>query len=93
MAKKKQNKKHKFKYADPVGPTAGSVGAVPNRPGELKAPSARVVSTNQRDFSYVAVDMRRILILAASLVAVELVLYYLLGHTGWGDALNSLIRT
>ncbi len=79
MAKKKNSpKKHKFKYA------AGSADFAPNdstearREPTIMSGSARAVQpavSNQRDFSYVAKDVRRIGIMVGLLVAVELALY------------------
>ncbi len=100
MAKKKsQNKKHKFKYAEPTGLMAGagsksqSVGAVPT--GEvstLKVARAGAVVSSGRDFSYVGRDVRRIGIYAVSLVALEVLLWFLFGHTGLGATVYNLVQ-
>jgi hypothetical protein len=92
MAKKKQGKKHKFKYSDASMPAPGAVPAFASA-GEVKAPQLRHSGNSAtRDFSYVAVDLRRILILAAFLVLVEITLYYLINHTGLGGSLDSLVK-
>lgn len=92
MAKKKQGKKHKFKYASPVmpGQSAPEVSSTPNSGGGKRAVAGLSRSYGYqaslgRDFSYVSVDLRRIGVLAVSLIALELVIWYLFGHTGLGN--------
>lgn len=99
MAKKKnQSKKHKFKYADP---SASTMSAMPVSNGEQnsqngvvsrspRAGGAAAVPT--RDFSYVAGDLRRILVLAVILVALEFGLWFLFAHTGVGSQVYSLVK-
>jgi hypothetical protein len=95
MAKKKQTKKHKFKYTDPVIATASGVSSsAVAMGGDMRAPQSRQsVTGNQRNFSYVGRDMRRVALLALCLVVLELVLYYLLTHTGLGSTLDSLVHS
>lgn len=58
-----------------------------------KPAGALVASTVAgRDFSYVTHDLRRIGIFAGSLVVLELGLLYLLGNTGFGSMVYSLIK-
>jgi hypothetical protein len=98
MAKKKQSKKHHFKYTEPTvaatlqmgGGRASHVG-VKGPTTELKAhseASARLTLAT-RDFSYVTVDVRRSAVLAVSLVALEVVLWYAFAHTGLGNMVYS----
>jgi hypothetical protein len=92
MAKKsKSTKKHRFKYAEPATPVseAASVGvaaavrSAASTSPKLAVPAAAVAPG--RDFSYVGVDLRRLAILAVSLVVVEIVLWALLTYTGIGS--------
>jgi hypothetical protein len=98
MAKKKnQTKKHKFKYTEPTsGMTAQETASAPAPVGGSVAPKGRpqvaVTAASTRDFSYVYSDLRRIFLMAGSLVALELVLWYLFGHTGLGDAVLNAVK-
>ena len=101
MAKKKNiPKKHKFKHVEttneltrPLTSDGGAPQAAESilssdtrpRPRASNVTSGPVLS-GTRDFSYVVGDMKRIGIMAASLVALELVLFYLFNHTGFGPA-------
>jgi hypothetical protein len=100
MAKKKQGKKHKFKYSTPAVPgQSGTVGVdLPKRaatarvqPG-IHARTPVAASGPSRDFSYVGADLRRIGILAACLVALELVIWFVFGHTGVGNAVYQMVQ-
>jgi hypothetical protein len=98
MAKKKtQGKKHKFKYAETspnvaveaaLRPPVAALGATGGQKGRLVNGA---VSTG-RDFSYVLVDLRRIVIMAAVLVAIEAGLWALLVHTQVGDMVYRLVQ-
>ena len=105
MAKKKsQNKKHKFKYAEP--PTGVNSPASADKQGEaaganqtnrVAVPSTRPyvkagAVADTRDFSYVGHDLRRIAILAGLLLALEIALWYLFGHTGLGNTVYNLVK-
>ena len=100
MAKKKNTpKKHKFKHVDPlasqVSAPSGDVDASPltqnrSRPAAVRSDGG--AAATQRDFRYVGGDVRRIGVLAVSLIALELVLYYLLAHTSLGTAVYSLVK-
>lgn len=99
MAKKKNiSKKHKFKHVETSHLQAGesattavseAVESNGARPAALKTAPVLV---SGRDFSYIAGDLRRIALMGGSLIAVELVLYYLLVHTPVGPAVYSLVR-
>jgi hypothetical protein len=92
MAKKKQSKKHKFKYTEPVmGMGGGATVYEASRPGDLRAPQTRAAAGNHRDYSYVGSDMRRIVVLAGTLVGVELAIYYLVSHSALGITLSHLV--
>jgi hypothetical protein len=104
MAKKKsQNKKHKFKYAEPTSSviSAGAPATQPNeaattQPSRVIAPAGRpvrvVAALDTRDFSYVGQDLRRVGVMAGSLLALEVILWYLFGHSGLGSAVYNLIK-
>ena len=99
MAKKKQSKKHKFKYSEPTtqlrAADAGVMATLQSNGSQttiLRLPTGRVVAATTRDFSYVISDLRRILVLGVSLVLAELVLWYLFGHTGLGTYVYSLVN-
>jgi hypothetical protein len=99
MAKKKQSKKHKFKYSEPTSALDGQSFATGTTSGDEKL-SATIVKAREskasqpagRDFSYVVGDLRRILILGSSLVIAELALWFLFSHTGLGSSVYSLIK-
>jgi len=99
MAKKKQSgKKHKFKYAEPnltvQAPVSAAAGAAmaTSTAGASTSARLRPAAGNDRDFGYVFGDLRRIVILAAILVSVELVLWYLFSYTGLGSSIYNLVK-
>jgi hypothetical protein len=100
MAKKKnQSKKHKFKYADATPAVRVETElrearqgvqvepAQAHRPGRVAA-----VAAGARDFRYVLVDLRRIVVMAAGLVALEAALWVLMTHTGVGSAVYRMVQ-
>jgi len=102
MSKKNQAKKHKFKH---VGHPQPQVSAVTQDAGPATSsaevtqksvaarPLARAYAlSSQRDFSYVAVDLRKVVVLAVSLVASELILAFLFGYGGLGKTVYSLVQ-
>ena len=100
MAKKtKTSKKHRFKYAEPSVSAAAAAAPVVAAPAPAsKVPAAAAPALAEaatvagRDFSYVGTDLRRVGVLAASLLALELVLWYLFGHTGVGNVVYNLFQ-
>lgn len=102
MAKKKQFKKHKLKHGEQsTGVIEAEAQETPKANVKPKAPAVPAGVTKavtgsgsvaERDFSYVGGDLRKILVLAVSLVAVELVLWFLFGHTGLGNAVYQAVR-
>lgn len=94
MAKKKvqTGRKHRFKHTEP--------GAATEHIQQMSAVTAAAttkvttpaVAPSGRDFSYVSSDMRRILLLAGVLFAVELVIWYLINHTGFGSNLYTWVK-
>ena len=99
MAKKKQSKKHKFKYSEPTNQLrASETLSVPTLKSDgtqnavLRPPAGRLAGQPTRDFSYVTTDLRRILVLGASLVLAEVLLWYLFGHTGLGSTIYNLVN-
>jgi hypothetical protein len=102
MAKKKtQSKKHKFKHVTTHdgltsanseldrNVSSSSETKVVRR--ETKRPAV-VFASSARDFSYVAVDLRRVAIFAVALIALELVLWFVFGHTGVGPSVYKLVN-
>jgi hypothetical protein len=94
MAKKKQTKKHRFKYAEPVGSGVGSTPTIAPIPDVASAsvPRSNPIGVSSRDFAYVRRDLRRLSILAAGLIIFELILWWLFGHSGLGSAVYSLVH-
>lgn len=99
MAKKKnQAKRHKFKHVE-GSPNLAATETVPAKTGGTKSKPAREViiaaagaSNAQRDFSYVGADLKRIAVLAGSLVVLEIVLWYLLAHTAVGTSIYNFLQ-
>jgi hypothetical protein len=102
MAKKKNiQKKHKFKHVETANEStrpllsenssaqADSLDRIDARPRPRSTPANGPVMSGTRDFRYVVGDMKRIGVMAASLVALEIVLFYLFNHTGFGPAVYS----
>ncbi len=101
MAKKKNSqKKHTFKHAaardkateavstSVTEDTAAQAAPTP-KPAALRTATAGLVN---RDFSYVAVDAKRILWLTGGLVLLEVVLYYLMANTPLGQTIYNLVK-
>jgi hypothetical protein len=92
MAKKKNtSKKHRFKHAEQapaIQPTEQA--AVQAQPKAVAAAGKAAVA--ERDFSYVAQDLRRIALLGGALVLLQLLLAYLISNTGVGSAIYRLIQ-
>jgi hypothetical protein len=98
MAKKKQSKKHKFKYSEPTTELRPADSSLPtlktggNQTTVLRPPAGRMAAIQSRDFSYVLSDLKRIFVLGVSLVLAELLLWYLFGHTGLGSTVYNLVN-
>jgi hypothetical protein len=95
MAKKKnQAKKHKFKHAPSYGTDAAATNSAltqtpVSRPlnNSLNSAVRRATPQNvatSRDFSYVPKDLRRVMAFALCLVALEIILWFVFGHTAFG---------
>ncbi len=91
MAKKNQNKKHKFKYTEPTGASVASARPASSATDAPNLSKANAAAT-ARDFSYVGKDLRRIVVFALGLIALELALWGLLGHTSLGDAVFRFVQ-
>jgi hypothetical protein len=99
MAKKKNiSKKHKFKHVEQGTAVSSSISSANTAAATIttaKGPVTRKpVFVNQavtRDFSYVVTDVRRIAVLAVSLVVLELVLAYVFSHTSIGPAIYKMV--
>jgi len=89
MAKKKSsktNRKHQFKYAAPS--TMTTVGAA-----KTTTPTGlSTTATDERDYAYVGVDLRRIAWLGGVLVIFQFVLWYIFTHTGIGPSVYNLVQ-
>jgi hypothetical protein len=103
MAKKKnQGKKHKFKHtsamaSNSVSRTIISDQDIPNTEVSSRqtAPVRKTslqATTVGRDFSYVSNDLRRVMLFAVCLVGLELVLWFVFGHTAFGPAVYQSIK-
>jgi hypothetical protein len=96
MAKKKNiGKKHRFKHAEPSAAILDSSesgkgvseAAVASRPRPTGG-----VAVVERDFSYVPIDLRRIGMMAAGFLCLQLILWYMFGHTSIGNAIYNLVQ-
>lgn len=104
MAKKKnQSKKHKFKHVETpasvqtVNPDANAaqnmlVASPKLKPSAVKSSSSSVVHSGKRDFSYLSKDLRKIFILAVSLVLLEVALSLVFSHTSVGPSIYKLVN-
>ncbi len=102
MAKKKNRKKHNFKYASGGGvqtvdtksnaaPPSAATSAPP-APAVVTRPQLAAKTAVGDDLSYVGKDLGKISVLATTFIAVELVLWYLFNHTGLGVQVYRLIK-
>jgi hypothetical protein len=92
-SKKKHSKKQQFKYAVPtVTPAQSSPASVQMLSKASLAVSAPAVTTAIPGIDRIRRDVRRVLVLAASFVLLELVLWYLFSHTALGPAVYKLIK-
>ena len=94
MAKKKNNsKKHKFKHVETAAGEATVVASATEATGEVRTAPAKPAQVARagaggglaapaRDFGYVGADVRRIAMMAVGLIAIEVVLYVVLGGKG-----------
>jgi hypothetical protein len=100
MSKKsKVAKKHRFKYAQPTTETASRAAsakpeaAVTGKP-EVAAstPPTASAPTLGRDMSHVNRDVRRLSLLLGSLVVLELMLWWVLDSTVFGQAILDMVK-
>ena len=94
MAKKKnQSNKHRFKYTEspsvPEVTVANGVAQPITKPSMVNVKDSQ---TDERDFSYVSRDLKRIAILAVALIVIEVSLAYVFNHTGLGVSVDNLIK-
>ncbi len=94
MAKKKNNspKKHRFKHVETAAPSQLDTVRID---GGAAAPAVMRVAqaaVGARDFSYVAKDLRRIVVMVGSLVLIELAFYYVLTFTSLGASIYQLVK-
>ncbi len=92
MSSKKKHRKKQFKAQQPKPQSA------PQATVQVEAPTAAVITPTPQATAEVAHlslinrDVRRVMVLAASFVGVEIILWYLFGHTGLGSAVYNLIK-
>jgi hypothetical protein len=97
MSSKKKHRKKQFKARSVTAPQAVTAPlAMPAAPVVPQAPAA-VVATPQSTEETVRLrlirrDIRRVAVLAGSFVALQLVLWYLFGHTSLGNSVYQLIK-
>jgi hypothetical protein len=96
-SKKKHGKKQQFKYAAPVGAPASVVSSSQSTATPIaslsKATLASPVAVARVEvpgLHLIRHDVRRVLVLAGSFVAIELMLWYLFGHTPLGPTIYKL---
>lgn len=101
MAKKKNRKKHQFKYAaaKPRTDTAtAGMGATAASPGEsrptpdISKPASRPATQPASDLAYVKRDVRKTVYLSAGFVAFQLLLWYAFTSSPLGPMVYSLIK-
>lgn len=98
MAKKKKTKKHNFAHGRPSQSVAKPDQAMPDKPVKHPArptvpsgPTA-VAAYEVAHLPEIKADVRRVLVLAVVFVVLELVLWYLLEHTGLGPHVYNLVK-
>ncbi len=87
MAKKKTTKKHNFKYAQPAGV---ALAGAPNSNSAIKTQSQAMI--DGQNYKYVVTDVKRVLVILAVLVVVELSLWFVLSHTEAGSSIYGLMK-
>jgi hypothetical protein len=91
MAKKKNlSRKHRPRAAE--APAASTPAVQPESRPAPRPMAAAPALASSRDFTYVANDLRRIGVMAVSLVALEILLWYVLGHSSLGQAVYRLVQ-
>ena len=92
MSKKKSKKKHKFKH----GQSPAAIGVSPVSPsGGSAAVSAAVVKRNAEDvlnLGHVLSDVRRVAILGAGFIILQIALWYVFEHSALGPNVYNLIK-
>ena len=108
MAKKKNSsKKHRFKHTEPsvrsqvsspakvangTDVAAANVMASTVKPAAPSRGTGAASAALQRDYRYVTRDVWTIAVLATTLVGLQLVLWYVMNHTGLGPAVYNLVK-
>lgn len=101
MAKKKTAKRRQFKSNRAPKPAktavmeAAPVSAPASAPARATTPRpaaapATLVTSDGRNFGYVARDLRQIALLGGGLIVLLIILWYLFAHTGLGSAVYGL---
>jgi hypothetical protein len=89
MAKKKQAKKHNFKHTAPVVSAEPKAVLTESSPAKAAAKTATVALPANH---FIGRDLMRVVVLASSLVLLEVILWQLFDHTGLGSSIYGLIH-
>ncbi len=96
MAKKKKFKKHQFKQRNqadaPLAPAAMPSAEVAAVTSTSVPKSVAPVVVESADLAFVKRDLRKVAVLAAGFVALQLILWYLFRSTALGSHVYSLIK-
>lgn len=95
MAKKKTRRQHQFKHVK-----SNSLTNSPARSAEVVRPAAATTSpasapttiVTSHPFAYVLSDLRKVAVMGAGFVALQLILWYIFNATALGERIYSLVR-
>ena len=88
MAKKKHKKKHNFQHKGAMQPVTSAASV----PASIPTKGASKIATMPNEWSEVAGDVRRALILAGVFIALMIVLWYFLDVSEFGKNLYNSIK-
>lgn len=93
--KKKSQKKHQFKYAEAKSATASPAQSSANLSAPTSSAAAKQTSLGYQvaNLELIKGDVRKVLVLAGSFVLLQLVLWFVFGHTSLGSGVYHLIKT
>ena len=97
MSKKKSRKKHQFKYTSSQAgvvsaPEVGSGEPVNRAVAIPRKSQANAALAGVDNFDYVAGDVKRVAMLAAGFITLQVFLWYLFGHTTLGSTIYGLVK-
>lgn len=87
MAKKKTRRQHQFKHVK-----SNSLTNSPARSAEVVRPAAATTIVTSHPFAYVLSDLRKVAVMGAGFVALQLILWYIFNATALGERIYSLVR-